>query len=154
MRATPSTKWTSSRRAAEVWIDGETNHGTTEFQTIDLDGDGIEEVVVGNRYGKLRVYRIKTGKLATALHSELGDVQMAAADLDDDGTIELLNGSSTGTFRCGKCQRSRRAEVVWEFPNHGYAVRDIKVATIRRPGGSIVVAGCADGRVVALTPTE
>ena len=133
----------------QVWIDGETNHGTTEFQAIDVDGDGTEEVVVGNRYGKLRVYRIKTGKLAVALNSELGDVQIAAADLDGDGAVELLNGSSTGAFRCGKCQRSRRAEVVWEFPNYGYAVRDIKVADLAEASG-LEVAVASDTEFVYL----
>jgi hypothetical protein len=113
-------------RFAQQWIDGETNHGTTELQPLDWDGDGVLEVSVGNRYGKLRVYRIADGKLIGSLGSELGDVQIAAGDMDGDGRPEVINGSSTGELRCG---RSRR-DLLWTFPNYGYAVRDILCADL------------------------
>jgi len=131
----------------QQWIDGETNHGTTEFQALDVDGDGVDEVAVGNRYGKLRVYRIGDGKLVASVHSELGDVQLAAADLDGDGKPEFLNGSSTGAFKCGTGKG--RAGTLWEFPNYGYAVRDIKVADFA-PGAGLEVAVASDTEFVYL----
>ena len=133
----------------QQWIDGETNHGTTEFQAVDMDGDGIEEVAVGNRYGKLRVYDIRTGKLAASLNSELGDVQMAVADLDGDGKPELLNGSATGAFKCGHSRR----EVLWQFPNYGYVFRDIKVADVASSAG-LEVAVASDTEFVYLLGPE
>ncbi len=129
----------------QQWIDGETNHGTTEFQLCDVNGDGVQEVAVGNRYGKLRVYDTKTGKLEASLNSELGDVQIAVADLDGDGKPELLNGSATGAFKCGHSGR----EVLWQFPNYGYVVRDIKVADLL-PAEGLEVAVASDTEFVYL----
>ncbi len=129
----------------QQWIDGETNHGTTEFQVIDLEGDGIEEVAVGNRYGKLRIYRITDGKLVASLNSELGDVQLAVADIDGDGSQEMLNGSATGAFKCKRCN----GDDLWQFPNYGYAVRDIKVADLV-PGAGLEIAVASDTEFVYL----
>ncbi|MCK5805264.1 MAG: VCBS repeat-containing protein, partial [Lentisphaeria bacterium] len=136
----------------QVWIDGETNHGTTEMQVVDLDGDGVEEVAVGNRYGKLRVYRIRDGKLVGSLNSELGDVQLVAADLDGDGKVELLNASSTGAMKCGHSRR----KVLWEFPNHGYTVRDMLCADFAETPGleTVIVADTEFAYLIDAEGTE
>jgi outer membrane protein assembly factor BamB len=131
----------------QLWIYGETNHGTTEMQAVDVDGDGTLEVAVGNRYGKLFVFDALTGKVRTRVTSELGDVQMAVADLDGDGVFEALNGSATGVFKCG---RVGSREVAWEFPNYGYAFRDIKIADVAASPGLEPIIASDTGYVYVL----
>ncbi|MFP3904750.1 MAG: hypothetical protein ACLFWB_10960, partial [Armatimonadota bacterium] len=132
---------------SQRWIFGETNHGTTEIHAVDVDDDGVQELAVGNRYGKLFVLEPEDGSRAGARGSELGDVQMHVADLDGDGTFEMLNSSSTGAFRVG--QVGNRT-VVWEFPNYGYAWRDIKVADFVEGSGLEVACASDTGYVYLL----
>jgi hypothetical protein len=103
---------------SQRWIFGETNHGTTEIEALDVNDDGVQELVVANRYGKLFVLSADEGKRVGLRYSELGDVQMAAGDLEGDGAIELVNGSATGAFKVG---RVGSRDVLWEYPNYGYA---------------------------------
>ncbi|MFO7947688.1 MAG: hypothetical protein R6V19_12840, partial [Armatimonadota bacterium] len=132
---------------SQRWIFGETNHGTTEIHAVDVDDDGVQELAVGNRYGKLFVLEPEDGSVAGRRGSELGDVQMHVADLDGDGTFEMLNSSSTGAFRVG--QVGSRS-VIWEFPNYGYAWRDMKVADFSERDGLEVVCGSDTGYVYLL----
>ena len=136
------------RNFKQLWIYGETNHGTTEFQAVDVDGDGTLEVAVGNRYGKLFVFDALTGRVRARVYSELGDVQMAVADLDGDGGFEALNGSATGVFKCG---RVGSRDVAWEFPNYGYAFRDIKVADVAASPGLEPIIASDTGYVYVLS---
>lgn len=131
----------------QTWIYGETNHGTTEMQAVDVDGDGTLEVAVGNRYGKLFVFDALTGKVRARVYSELGDVQIAVADLDGDGTFEALNGSATGVFKCG---RVGSRDVAWEFPNYGYAFRDIEIADVAASPGLEPIIASDTGYVYVL----
>ncbi|MFO7945884.1 MAG: WD40 repeat domain-containing protein [Armatimonadota bacterium] len=109
----------------QQWIFGETNHGTTEFQALDCNHDGVLDLVVGNRYGKMYVFDIKTGDPIAFVRSELGDCQIEAADIDGDDSVELINGSATGAFVCEDFDKNKTD---WLFPNYGYRVRDIKTA--------------------------
>ena len=120
----------------QLWIEGEVNHGTTELEAVDVNGDGKPELAVGNRYGKLFVLDAK-GKRVGFRGSELGDVQIAVADLNRDGTFEMVNGSATGAFKVGEVG-SRK--VAWEFPNFGYPWRDIKVADMTGDANLEVIA--------------
>ncbi|MGI5817071.1 MAG: WD40 repeat domain-containing protein [Armatimonadota bacterium] len=132
---------------SQRWIFGEVNHGTTELSAVDVTGDGVEEIAVGNRYGKLFVLSAEDGTIIGNRGSELGDVQMAVADLDGDGTFEMVNASATGALRVGQVG-SR--EVLWDYPNFGYAWRDIQTADLTGDG-SLEVIGCSDtGYVYAI----
>ncbi|MBT7096771.1 VCBS repeat-containing protein, partial [Candidatus Poribacteria bacterium] len=130
-------------RFKQLWIEGEVNHGTTELEAVDVDGDGKLELAVGNRYGKLFILRAD-GKRLSRSTSELGDVQMTVADLDRDGTFELVNGSATGAFKVGKIG-SRGA--LWEFPNYGYPWRDIRAADMVGDAFLEVIAASDTGYV-------
>jgi hypothetical protein len=130
-------------RFKQLWIEGEVNHGTTELEAVDVDGDGKLELAVGNRYGKLFILRAD-GKRLSRSTSELGDVQMTVADLDRDGTFEMINGSATGAFKVGKIG-SRGA--LWEFPNYGYPWRDIRAADMVGDAFLEVIAASDTGYV-------
>ncbi|MFW6438261.1 MAG: hypothetical protein ACOCZ7_04525, partial [Armatimonadota bacterium] len=132
---------------SQRWIFGEVNHGTTELSAIDVDDDGVEEIAVGNRYGKLFVLAADTGKAIGNRSSELGDVQMAVADLDGDGTVEMINGSATGAFKVGQVGTR---EVLWQYPNFGYAWRDITTANLTGDEHVEVIASSDTGYVYAI----
>lgn len=132
---------------SQRWIFGEVNHGTTELSAVDVDADGVEEIAVGNRYGKLFVLAPEDGRIIGNRGSELGDVQMAVADLDGDGTFEMVNASATGAFRVGQVG-SR--EVLWQYPNFGYAWRDVATADLTGDGAREVIACSDTGYVYAI----
>jgi len=135
---------------SQRWIFGETNHGTTELDAVDIDGDGVEEVAVGNRYGKLFVLSVEDGRRVGYQGSELGDVQMRVADLQGDGDFELINASATGAFKVG---HMAGRDTLWEYPNFGYAWRDIAVADMTGDG-SLEVIACSDTGYVYLIGTD
>ncbi|MFW5868911.1 MAG: hypothetical protein ACOCX2_13895, partial [Armatimonadota bacterium] len=88
-----------------------------------------------------------TGRAVGNRASELGDVQMAVADLDGDGTVEMINGSATGAFKVGQVGTR---EVLWQYPNFGYAWRDITTADLTGDGAVEVVASSDTGYVYAI----
>ncbi|MFW6156969.1 MAG: FG-GAP repeat domain-containing protein, partial [Armatimonadota bacterium] len=132
---------------SQRWIFGEVNHGTTELSAIDVNDDGVQEIAVGNRYGKLFVLSSEDGSVIGQRGSELGDVQMAVEDLDGDGTVEMVNGSATGALKVGQVG-SR--DILWQYPNFGYAWRDIKTADLTGDGALEVVACSDTGYVYAV----
>ncbi len=132
---------------SQRWIFGEVNHGTTELSAIDVDDDGVQEIAVGNRYGKLFVLSSEDGSVIGRRGSELGDVQMAVEDLDGDGTVEMVNGSATGALKVGQVG-SR--DILWQYPNFGYAWRDITTADLTGDGMLEVIACSDTGYVYAV----
>ena len=74
----------------------------TTFSVADFDGDGLPDLVVGDTYGKVRVYR-NTGdgkKPKFAAPVELGDMKIRmvpfAADWDGDGKPDVIGSSADG----------------------------------------------------------
>ena len=86
----------------------------------DLDGDGRREVLAADHYGSVAVISADGTPCARA-YSELGDVAFDVGDIDGDGRLELVNGSTTGALSAYAYPSKR----LFTFNNYGYAVRDV-----------------------------
>lgn len=107
------------------WAFDRIEHGTYRMRLLDLDKDGVLEIVAPNRYGSVEVVSAK-GQALPNTYSELGDVVCDVADLDGDGTYEIVNGSSTGALTCARW----REKVMWNFDNFGYGVTQVLCADL------------------------
>ncbi len=58
---------------------------------VDLDGDGLDEVLVGSP-GLGQVRRLDSGELVAEGQAGLGHAMLAPGDLDEDGAAELVLG--------------------------------------------------------------
>jgi len=94
-------------------------HGTREMALIDLDRDGVQEIVIANKYGHVEAFSAD-GKRTGVVYSELGDVEMAIGNLDEDEDYEIANGSATGWFTL---QQFDSGEKLY-FHNYGFAWRE------------------------------
>ena len=96
----------------------------TTFSVSDFNGDGLLDLVVGDTYGKVRVYRNTGQKNAPrfATPTELGDMKIRmipyAADWDGDGQPDIVGSSADGK--------------VWWWPNVGDGHFD-REKTIKMP---------------------
>jgi hypothetical protein len=95
------------------------NYDITALETMDWDGDGLHEVIVGDRYGLVRVVDSISGQVLT----ELGDVGRVAGGLAvvhtglDDGNSrpDLLVGADYSLLRWSYAKE--RFEEIFEFPS-------------------------------------
>ena len=100
-------------------------HGSRELELIDLDRDGKLEVLAANKYGGVQVFDAD-GKTLPGAYSELGDVEMAIGNLDEDEDYEIANGSATGTFTCTQFAGQRE----FTFHNYGFGARECLMADV------------------------
>ncbi|MBM4068945.1 MAG: VCBS repeat-containing protein [Planctomycetes bacterium] len=74
----------------------------TTFSVADFDGDGWLDLVVGDTYGKVRIYRNTGSRKAPqfTLPREIGDMKIRmtpfAADWDGDGKPDVVGSSADG----------------------------------------------------------
>jgi len=127
-------------------------HGSLDFYTHDIDGDGKLELFLTNRYGAVYVLR-HDGKRVGAYYTSIGDVQAAIADLDGDGRLEVVNGSSTGDLACWRLPKPgerKRAERIWRFDNFGYGVNRVRAVDLDGDGKQEVVVASQTGYLYVL----
>ena len=129
-------------------------HGSIDFHTVDANGDGQFEIVTTDRYGSVCVFGRDCKKLGH-FYTSIGDMQAAVADLEGDGNLEVVCGSSTGDLICkrlpkGSSWRGRGAETVWRFDNFGYGVNRLRAADLDGDGKLEVVVASQTGYLYVL----
>jgi len=129
-------------------------HGSIDFMPIDLDGDGKQELVATDHYGRVSIFAAD-GKRLAGLYTSIGDMQAAVADIDGDGRYELAAGSSTGDLVCWRLPRTPKGrlgpvEKLWRFDNFGYGVNRLRTADVNGDGRPEVLVASQTGYVYAL----
>jgi hypothetical protein len=77
----------------------------TVFSVFDFTGDGRTDLVVGDTYGVVRLFRNSGSNYAPVFRAPevLGDLgnrlSVEAIDWDDDGAMDIIAGSANGKVR-------------------------------------------------------
>ncbi len=127
------------------WIFNDVEHGTRELRFVNLLDDDRNEILAGNRYGAVEVVSAD-GRARSSPSSELGDVEFDVGDINGDGALDVVNGSSTGRLRCWSPKGGYR----WDFDNFGYANNDVAMADLDGDGTPEVLIASATGYIYAL----
>ncbi|MFO7946272.1 MAG: carbohydrate binding domain-containing protein [Armatimonadota bacterium] len=129
----------------ELWRAPRVPHGSREVQFVDLDFDGPREVLVANKYGHIQIYDTDGTPMPT-ITSELGDVEMAVGNMDDDREWEIANGSATGVLTCVQWPEREG----FEFTNYGFNVNELIMADITGDGYDDLCIASATGYAYVL----
>ena len=103
-----------------LWNRGGIYHGAKQIQAVDLYGDNQITLLVSDHYGSVHAIG-PDGKEIGRAYAELGDVAFDAADINADGSLEIINGSGTGTLVAFNAS----FEPIWQFNNYGYNFREV-----------------------------
>ncbi len=120
-------------------------HGTREMTLVDLDRDGVQEIVTANKYGHVEIFNAD-GKRAGMVYSELGDVEMAIGNMDEDDDYEIANGSATGSFTLQQFGGSEKLH----FHNYGFACREAIMADVAGDDCDELLVGSETGYMYVL----
>jgi len=128
-------------------------HGSIDFLTVDADLDGKLEIFATDHYGHLQAFR-HDGSKAGAFYTSIGDMQATLADLDGDGRVEMIYGSSTGDLLSTKLPETgswqRGAKTLWRFDNFGYGVNRLRSADLDVDGDAEIVVASQTGYLYVL----
>jgi len=128
-------------------------HGSIDFHTVDADLDGKLELFATDHYGRVQTFR-HDGSKDASFYTSIGDMQATLADLDGDGRVELIYGSSTGDLLCTKLPESgpwqRGAKTLWRFDNFGYGVNRLRSADVDADGSPEIVVASEMGYLFVL----
>jgi len=128
-----------------IWNRGGMYHGVREIRSSDLQNDGCTSILAADHYGS--VHNISSeGEYAGRIYSELGDVVFDIGDINGDGKLEVMNGSSTGTLVASDPSYNH----LWEFNTHGYNIRQVLCMDLDNDGRSESLVGSDTGYVYAL----
>lgn len=131
-----------------LWSRDTIEHGTFRMSLLDVNHDGKLDILASNRYGAVEIFDAKGTQLGSP-YSELGDVVFGAADLNGDGEVEVVNGSSTGA-----CTVSRvTGAPLFRFDNFGYGVSDVATADVNGDGKPEAIIASETGYVYVLDGT-
>jgi len=111
----------------------------------DMDGDGVQELIVGSRVGGLHLKQ-HGGARAWAKFMGAEVTQVALADLNGDGRLELVAGSKNFYVLAADAS----GKILWNA-NVGESVLDLKVADVNGDGAPEVVAATEGGMVRVLS---
>lgn len=130
-----------------LWKDDYALHGSGQLEFVDTDLDGEPETtLVGDRYGSV-VAADGLGKRLFSVYTSIGDMAFAAGDVDGDGRVEVVAGSSTGDLVCA---RYPQGDVLWRFDNFGYPVKRLRTADLNGDGRQEVVVASGTGYLYVL----
>lgn len=123
------------------------NYFTSPPSLIDIDGDGVDEIFVGEEDFELHGYRADGTALSgwPVLRREggQGDYTPAAADLDNDGYPEIVSATSYSTGGVYIYAFHRGGAVVAGYPfkiERGYSVTYVSIGDVDGDGSLELVA--------------
>ncbi len=130
-----------------LWKDDYALHGSGQLEFVDTDLDGqADTTFVGDRYGSV-VAADGLGKKLFSVYTSIGDMVFAVGDVDGDGRVEVVAGSSTGDLVCA---RYPQGEVLWRFDNFGYPVKRLRTVDLDGDGRQEVIVASGTGCLYAL----
>jgi len=128
-------------------------HGGMDLFAVDVNGDGVKEVLSTDRYGHLHTMDHE-GTRIFAWYSSIGDMQAAVGDMDGDGRIEGAYGSATGDLHVRRYLTGEdgklTSEGLWTFNNFGYPVNRLRIADLDGDGAGEVVVASGTGTLYVL----
>jgi outer membrane protein assembly factor BamB len=130
-----------------LWKNDYALHGSGQLDFVDTDLDGKPDTAfVGDHYGSV-VAADGLGKKLFSVYTSIGDMVFAVGDVDGDGAVEVIGGSSTGDL---VCSRYRDGEVLWRFDNFGYPVKRLRTADVNGDGRDEVIVASGTGYLYVL----
>lgn len=130
-----------------LWKDDHALHGSGQLEWVDTDLDGQPDTTfVGDRYGSVLAVDA-LGKKLFSVYTSIGDMVFAVGDVDGDGQVEVVAGSSTGDLVCA---RYPKGEVLWRFDNFGYPVKRLQTADLNGDGRQEVIVASGTGYLYTL----
>jgi len=133
-----------------LWKHDYALHGSMQLEFEDTDGDAAPDTIfVADKYGSV-VGITPQGERAFRRYTSIGDSTYALADLDGDGTSEVIAGSSTGDLVA--C-RLTGADPLWRLDNFGWPVNRIAGGDLNGDGADEVALASGTGYLYVLSGT-
>ena len=120
-----------------------------DASVADLNGDGVDEIIGGHNAGLVAAFDGVTGEQLWEydLGTPLATWRMATpADLDGDGTCEVLAANMDGWLTC----LSHKGKLLWRSKLTEYRLSTPSVGDIDNDGAPEIVYGSATRHLVAL----
>jgi hypothetical protein len=150
----------------QLWYFSYIYHGVRDIQIADMEGDDVTDIIVGDKYGIVRVLDWRSDDFAVSLKAftSVGDVAMAVVDLDGDGEKDIINTSDTGEMVAfANPNKEKRLEHdgwdayygydrAWEFNNFGFGYTALGI--LNDKGKESIIAASETGYVYSINPPD
>ncbi len=131
-----------------LWKHDYALHGSMAMSSEDTDGDGQPDTIfVADKYGSSHGCAFD-GKIKYRRYTSIGDVCYVVADLNGDGEVEVVTGSSTGDLIATPFADT--SNTLWRFDNFGYPVNRLVAGDLNGDGSDEVVLASGTGYLYVL----